>query len=627
MFHILHLSYLFITYTSIAIIAISSSGTLTAVVAIPTHDLLQSKKAGDTFHVDMAADPLSMGMAADPLSMGMAVDPLSMDMAVDPFNVDVVFAWKRQPTLDESHMITTHYCTNTHGNKINRFRETGTLEYALHAVKIYLPWVHKIFIVTANEDEVPCWLGKENSDVKVISHKEIWPQSKMMNELPTFNSIAIETHIHRIPNLTEHFIYLNDDMFIGKPLPKSYFFDAKGRPLVSLNPNDKVLGVPNVGKMRSPHYLIGTHGPYVARKSTIELVQTTWTKYFSRTSSSRCRTPQDTQSRYKNAVKPPFWVYNWYGLATNTSVGNVTGVKFMDMHFTPKTFYKKLLTDPPAEFFTLNDDFSPNPVVASAEISRLDRFLTRYYGTFPNSYKKDYSTCDLQIDRGLVDISRTNMSLFADSTLSVHILNDNIQDTLSSVEVGHWDELRPSNLVDAQGRGVDMLRSTDTIRITYFNAERGTQWKNQCAMIRKDSSLKDSPIVFFNELDVDMARSGNVDTAYELAKCLQMNYAYGIEFVELTLGQKKEINLLPRDALNNRSFHGNAILSKYPLRNVEVHQLPGTAEYWRQGGKYAEPRLGERMAIFASIRFLCIRCPTMRMKREVLFGSTWCQHT
>jgi endonuclease/exonuclease/phosphatase family metal-dependent hydrolase len=300
-------------------------------------------------------------------------------------------------------------------------------------------------------------------------------------------------------------------------------------------------------------------------------------------------------------VKPPFWVYNWYGLATNTSVGNVTGVKFMDMHFTPKTFYKKLLTDPPAEFFTLNDDFSPNPVVASAEISRLDRFLTRYYGTFPNSYKKDYSTCDLQIDRGLVDISRTNMSLFADSTLSVHILNDNIQDTLSSVEVGHWDELRPSNLVDAQGRGVDMLRSTDTIRITYFNAERGTQWKNQCAMIHKDSSLKDSPIIFFNELDVGMARSGNVDTAYELAKCLQMNYAYGIEFVELTLGQKKEINLLPRDALNNRSFHGNAILSKYPLRNVEVHQLPGTAEYWRQGGKYAEPRLGERMAIFASI--------------------------
>mgnify|MGYP003386102901 FL=1 len=100
-----------------------------------------------------------------------------------------------------------------------------------------------------------------------------------------------------------------------------------------------------------------------------------------------------------------------------------------------------------------------------------------------------------------------------------------------------------------------------------------------------------------------MARSRNENTAFRMANCLQMNYAYGIEFVELSLGQKKEIQLLPKDktTLNQRSFHGNAIFSKYPLRNVEVLQLPGTAEYWRKGGKYNEPRLGERMALFASV--------------------------
>jgi hypothetical protein len=34
--------------------------------------------------------------------------------------------------------------------------------------------------------------------------------------LPTFNSHAIEGHLYRVPDLSERFIYFNDDMFLGR---------------------------------------------------------------------------------------------------------------------------------------------------------------------------------------------------------------------------------------------------------------------------------------------------------------------------------------------------------------------------------------------------------------------------
>jgi hypothetical protein len=34
--------------------------------------------------------------------------------------------------------------------------------------------------------------------------------------LPTFSSPAIEANLHRIAGLSEHFLYFNDDVFLGK---------------------------------------------------------------------------------------------------------------------------------------------------------------------------------------------------------------------------------------------------------------------------------------------------------------------------------------------------------------------------------------------------------------------------
>jgi hypothetical protein len=47
-----------------------------------------------------------------------------------------------------------------------------------------------------------------------IKHEAIIPASY----LPTFNSNVLEIYLHRIPNLSEIYMYLNDDMMLVRPL-------------------------------------------------------------------------------------------------------------------------------------------------------------------------------------------------------------------------------------------------------------------------------------------------------------------------------------------------------------------------------------------------------------------------
>lgn len=110
-----------------------------------------------------------------------------------------------------------------------RYAEHDELKYSLRSAELYAPWLRRIFIVT--DHQIPGWLDISNPKIKIIDHKEILPEEA----LPTFNSNVIEHALFRIPDLSEHFIYANDDMFFNRPLEKSDFFTSEGLPIVRLN--------------------------------------------------------------------------------------------------------------------------------------------------------------------------------------------------------------------------------------------------------------------------------------------------------------------------------------------------------------------------------------------------------
>ncbi|XP_068163646.1 N-acetylglucosamine-1-phosphotransferase subunits alpha/beta [Antennarius striatus] len=107
----------------------------------------------------------------------------------------------------------------------SRFEDNEELRYSLRSVERHAPWVRHIFIVT--NGQIPSWLNLDNPRVTVVTHQDIFLNQ---SHLPTFSSPAIETHIHRIPGLSQKFIYLNDDVMFGKDVwPDDFYTHSKGQ--------------------------------------------------------------------------------------------------------------------------------------------------------------------------------------------------------------------------------------------------------------------------------------------------------------------------------------------------------------------------------------------------------------
>ena len=106
----------------------------------------------------------------------------------------------------------------------SRYIQMNEIQYCVHSILKYADFVRNIFIVTDNQ--IPKFLIDKKTDkykkVKVVDHTEIFADNKSL--LPVFNSRSIETKIHRIPGLAEHFIYFNDDMILLRGVSKSDFF-------------------------------------------------------------------------------------------------------------------------------------------------------------------------------------------------------------------------------------------------------------------------------------------------------------------------------------------------------------------------------------------------------------------
>ena len=99
-----------------------------------------------------------------------------------------------------------------------RYRDMGLLKYWFRAVEAYAPWVNQIHFITWGH--LPEWLNTEHPKLHIVNHKDYIPEEY----LPTFSSHPIELNLHRIPGLSEHFVYFNDDMFLNAPITSDFFF-------------------------------------------------------------------------------------------------------------------------------------------------------------------------------------------------------------------------------------------------------------------------------------------------------------------------------------------------------------------------------------------------------------------
>lgn len=144
------------------------------------------------------------------------------------FPIDVVIPWvdgsdphwiaRKQAAQEKLGIRVSGDSTET------RYRDWGLLRFVFRGIEQNAPWVRKVYLIS--DHQIPNWLDESYEKVQVISHEEYIPAEY----LPTFSANTIELNIHRIKGLSEHFIYMNDDMFFTNPVKAEDFFTKEGLP-------------------------------------------------------------------------------------------------------------------------------------------------------------------------------------------------------------------------------------------------------------------------------------------------------------------------------------------------------------------------------------------------------------
>lgn len=127
---------------------------------------------------------------------------------------------------------------------------------------------------------------------------------------------------------------------------------------------------------------------------------------------------------------------------------------------------------------------------------------------------------------------------------------------------------------------------------------------------REIETLKTADVWILNELDWGVKRTQYREIIRELGEALNMNWAYGVEFLEIDSKQlgtdtfAEEENEAQRQQLLEefkvdkdrvKALHGNAVLSRYPIRDARL--VPFTVGYdWFKESKIRPLEKGKRTA-------------------------------
>jgi hypothetical protein len=108
-----------------------------------------------------------------------------------------------------------------------RFDSLYEIEYCLFSILKHCSWFRRIFIITDEqtppiEQMVKSYFPDRWKDIVIVDHKEIFKDYEAF--LPSFNSSSIESCIWRIEELSDQFVFFNDDFMVLKAMKKTDFF-------------------------------------------------------------------------------------------------------------------------------------------------------------------------------------------------------------------------------------------------------------------------------------------------------------------------------------------------------------------------------------------------------------------
>jgi UDP-glucose 4-epimerase len=309
--------------------------------------------------------------------------PLASDV---DFEIDMVFSWvdgSSDEFVRERAKRMQSYVVGEGDDSEARYRQIDELKYALRSVHLFAPWVRRIFIAT--DSPAPSWLAK-HPKVTLVRSEEMFADTSV---LPTHNSHAVESQLHHIEGLAEHFLYSNDDMFFGRPVSPSLFFSPGGITkfveastrigLGGTHPGrsgfenaarvNRALLRDKFGKVTTRHL---EHCAAPLRKSVMAELEQAFPEEFRRTAASRFRSATD--------ISVTNSLYHYYALLAGHAVVQTDArVKYVETTLRQALpAMKQLLKRRNQDMFCLNDGSFPELDVEERTSAVID-FLEGYF--------------------------------------------------------------------------------------------------------------------------------------------------------------------------------------------------------------------------------------------------------
>lgn len=328
------------------------------------------------------------------------IENMFADHATDiGFPIDIVFSWVDGNDIEHQRYRASFMdgvIVGEGDDSEARYRQIDELKYALRSIYMFAPWIRHIFICT--DSPIPSWLDAENPRVTIVRATEHFRNPA---SLPTFNSQAVESQLQHIKGLSEHFLYSNDDMFIGRPLGPDMFFSPGGitkfieaGTRIGLGDNhldrsgfensarvNRRLLHDRFGRITTRHL---EHTAAPLRRSILLELEELFAEEFASTAASRFRA--------KDNISVTNSLYHYYALLTGRAVTKERAkVEYVDT-----TLYSglddlgKLLRKRNRDFFCLNDGSFPE-VAAQERQEAVIGFLERYF-PIPAPWEKPGTT-------------------------------------------------------------------------------------------------------------------------------------------------------------------------------------------------------------------------------------------
>ena len=140
-----------------------------------------------------------------------------------PNEIDITIAW-----AGEENYMDKDIESNEMESK-DRMRNNNELKYCLRSIHKYAPWIRHVYILVNTPATWPTWLDQSKAK-KWISVIDRCKYFEDKNLCPTYNINPVLANIHKIPEISNWFVNLEDDMFFGNTVNPEDFFTKEGKP-------------------------------------------------------------------------------------------------------------------------------------------------------------------------------------------------------------------------------------------------------------------------------------------------------------------------------------------------------------------------------------------------------------